>query len=254
MKDPRQQARGAGGVTRRDALLLLGAAVLPVPAGAQFVPRKPSCVLTPEQMEGPYFSDLRLNRADIRTDPTDGSVKPGVPLTLILHAYATGGAECTPIPGAIVDVWHCDAKGVYSDAADAGFDTRGKKFLRGYQTTDANGRVEFLTIYPGWYPGRAVHIHFKVRITPASQRAVEVTSQLYFPDLLTDAIHARPPYTSAGKGRQRNEDDGLYRHGGRQLMLDVEKQGQGYVASFDIGIQMATQEGPIKESGSRGSR
>lgn len=237
-RDAVQDNAVTGGVTRRDAILLLGAAMLSVPSAAQFLPRKPTCVLTPEQTEGPYFSDLRLNRSDIRSDPADGSAKPGVPLALTLHTYAASPKGCTPIVGAVVDIWHCDASGVYSDAQDATFDTRGKKFLRGYQVSDADGVVQFLTIYPGWYPGRAVHIHFKVRMETSSQRHVEVTSQLYFPDLLTDEIHARPPYAGGGRRRQRNEEDGLYRRGGRQLMLDVTKQGQGYAGSFDIGIEM----------------
>lgn len=227
----------ATGVTRREVLLILGATLLTGPAAAQFIPKKPTCMLTPEQTEGPYFSDLRLNRSDIRTDPGDGSVKPGIPLTVALHVYSVSGNDCSPLSGAIVDIWHCDASGVYSDAVDAAFDTRGKNFLRGYQITDADGMVQFLTIYPGWYPGRAVHIHFKVRARTASQQNVEVTSQLYFPDLLTDAIHARSPYTSTGK-RQRNEDDGIFRRGGKHLLLDVTKQGQGYAGAFDVGIQM----------------
>lgn len=231
------------GINRREALLMLGAALLARPAAAQFVPAqfipaKPACVLTPEQTEGPYFSDLRLQRSDIRSDPSDGSIKPGMPLTLILRVHAVTDGRCTPVPGAVVDIWHCDANGVYSDAVDASFDTRGKKFLRGYQMTDAAGAVQFLTIYPGWYPGRAVHIHFKVRVPAASGRTLEVTSQLYFPDLLTDAIHALQPYTGTGRQRTRNEDDGLFRRGGRQLMLDVTKQGQGYLGTFDIGIRM----------------
>lgn len=226
------------GVSRRDAILMLGAAMLATPAIAQFTPPKPTCVLTPEQTEGPYFSDLRLNRSDIRADPDDGSVKPGVPLTLRLHVYAAAGGACRPVPGAVVDIWHCDATGVYSDAADGNFDTRGKKFLRGYQVTEHDGAVEFLTIYPGAYPGRAVHIHFKVRVPVQQQQELEVTSQLYFPDVLTDAIHARAPYAGSVRRRVRNEEDGLYRRGGRQLMLDVAKQGQGYVGTFDIGIEM----------------
>lgn len=226
------------GITRRDVILIIGASVFTKPSMAQFVPGRPTCLLTPEQMEGPYFSDLRMNRSDIRSDPTDGTVRTGVPLTLRLHAYAAASGACKPLAGAVIDIWHCDAAGVYSDAADARFDTRGKKFLRGYQVTDKNGAVEFLTIYPGWYPGRAVHIHFKVRVPVPQQGELEVTSQLYFPDLLTDQIHAHAPYTGGARRRQRNEDDGLYRHGGKQLMLDVEKQGQGYRASFDIGIDM----------------
>ncbi len=86
--------------------------------------------------------------------------------------------------GAIVDIWHCDAAGVYSDATDPGFNTVGKKFLRGYQVTDANGGVQFTTIYPGWYRGRTVHIHFKVRAKAKSGQSYEFTSQLYFDDAI----------------------------------------------------------------------
>ena len=195
----------------------------------------PACVLTPAQTEGPYFVDERLERSDIRADPATGTVKPGALLTLEMAIFAVDGARCVPAANAIVDVWHCDATGVYSDANDMSFSTRGSKFLRGYQVADANGRVRFTTIYPGAYPGRAVHIHFKVRTKPRG----EFTSQLYFDDALTDRVHANAPYAGAADGaRTRNARDGLYRRGGPELQLDVVGDGSGYRARYDVGIRV----------------
>ena len=227
------------GVSRREALLLLGASVLAIPAAAQSSAARPACIVTPQQTEGPYFSDFLLNRSDIRSDPTDGSVKSGLPLALALRVHAVDNERCTPLPGAIVDVWHCDAAGVYSDAVDSSFNTRGKKFLRGYQVTDANGAARFTTIYPGWYPGRTVHVHFKVRTKARSGRDMEFTSQLYFPDSITERVHAKAPYARPGRHGQSNESDGLFRRDGRLLMLDLADASGGYAASFDIGIALA---------------
>lgn len=195
----------------------------------------PACVLTPEQTEGPYFVDERLERADIRTDPSDGSVRAGTPLALALRISALGDARCRPMGGAIVDVWHCDAAGAYSDANDANLRTRGAKFLRGYQVTDREGRVRFMTIYPGAYRGRAVHIHFKVR-APGSAKT-QFTSQLYFDDALTDRVHAADPYRRGMGRRTRNDEDGLFRAGGRSLLLDALPATQGYVAEYDVGVR-----------------
>jgi protocatechuate 3,4-dioxygenase beta subunit len=201
----------------------------------------PSCMVRPEQTEGPYFIDEKLNRSDIRSDPSDGAVKPGVALRLAFHVSRISGASCSPLSNAIVDVWQCDALGVYSDVRDsnAGFDTRGKKFLRGYQTTDVNGMAEFLTIYPGWYPGRTVHIHFKIRAEPSSRRGSEFTSQLYFDESITDEVHKRGPYNSKGPRSTTNDVDFGFRRGGKQLILTPTKDAQGYAARFDIGLQMS---------------
>lgn len=196
------------------------------------------CVVRPQQTEGPYFVDEKLNRSDIRSDPSDGSVKQGVRLRLVFHVSQIDSNSCTPLSGAAVDIWHCDALGVYSDVIDPNFSTVGKKFLRGYQVTDTNGNAEFVTIYPGWYPGRTVHIHFKIRTDLASQRSYEFTSQLYFDDSLTDRIHAQPPYTTKGQRTQRNDRDGIFRNGGEQLMLQLTKDGEGYVGIFDVGLQL----------------
>jgi protocatechuate 3,4-dioxygenase beta subunit len=118
----------------------------------------------------PYFVDNQLNRSDIRIDPSDGSVKEGAPLRLAFQVSDVSANACSPLAGAQVDVWHCDALGVYSGVSDPGFDTSGQLWLRGYQVTDESGYCEFTTIYPGWYSGRAVHIHFKIRTDPYSNQ------------------------------------------------------------------------------------
>jgi protocatechuate 3,4-dioxygenase beta subunit len=199
----------------------------------------PACVVSPQQTEGPYFVDEKLNRSDIRFDPTDRSVKAGVPLQLRLHISQVGSNGCTPLAGAIVDIWHCDALGVYSDVTDRSFNTVGKKFLRGYQVTNAQGNVQFTTIYPGWYPGRTVHIHFKVRANGTSRQNYEFTSQLYFDDAISDRVYSQAPYASKGQRTTRNADDRIFAGGGEQMLLKLTRNGQGYAATFDVGLRIA---------------
>jgi protocatechuate 3,4-dioxygenase beta subunit len=184
--------------------------------------------------EGPYFVDEKLNRSDVRSDPSDGSARPGIPLRLAFRVSQLGSAACAPLAGALVDIWHCDALGVYSDVEQA----KGKKFLRGYQVTDANGLAQFTTIYPGWYQGRATHIHFKIRNDPASQPGFEFTSQLFFDDALNDRVYTQPPYAARGPNTMRNAQDGIYQGGGDQLLLQPAQDADGYAAAFDIGLQM----------------
>ena len=199
----------------------------------------PGCAVRPEQTEGPYFVDEKLHRSDIRVDPSDKSIKPGVPLRLEFQVSRIAGAACTPLGGAMVDVWHCDAAGVYSDVRDGQFDSRGKKFLRGYQQTNANGAAEFLTIHPGWYEGRAVHIHFKIRSAAQGARAQEFTSQLYFDESVNDQIFKQAPYNSKRGRRVMNDADFIFRRGGKDLLLTPVKNLQGYTAKFDIGLQIS---------------
>jgi protocatechuate 3,4-dioxygenase beta subunit len=137
-----------------------------------------------------------------------------------------------------VDIWHCDAQGIYSDVQDPGFNTIGQKFLRGYQITDARGEARFVTVYPGWYPGRTVHIHVKIRTAPVTQRSFEFTSQLYFDDVLTDRVHAAPPYAANGPRTARNQHDWIFRRGGDQLLLAPKITTDGYAATFAIGLQL----------------
>ena len=197
----------------------------------------PGCVVRPAQTEGPYFVDEKRNRSDIRIDPSDKSVKTGVPLRLEFQVSRIAGDACAPLSGAMVDVWHCDAAGVYSDVRDGRFDSRGKKFLRGYQQTNATGNAEFLTIYPGWYEGRAVHIHFKIRDAAQGTRAQEFTSQLYFDESVSDRIFQQPPYNSKRGRRVMNDSDFLFRRGGKELLVTPVKNSDGYTTKFDIGLQ-----------------
>jgi len=229
-------------LTRREALSILGAAagvriIGSIAQASPAVPELPRCVGRPEQTEGPYFLDTKLNRSDIRFEPLDGSAIDGVPLLLEFRASQITLQGCTPLPGAVVDLWHCDPFGVYSGVQDPRFDTTGKTFLRGYQVTDDAGTARFATIYPGWYPGRTVHMHFKIRINPETQGSYEFTSQLYFDDSISDLVYRRSPYSSRGLRAMRNQDDGIFKVGGDQLMLALIKHGQGYAATFDIGLQ-----------------
>jgi len=154
------------------------------------------------------------------------------------HRHDGGARGCAPLAGAVVDLWHCDARGYYSGVQDRSFSTTGKRFLRGYQVTDSAGTAKFSTIYPGWYPGRTVHIHFKIRTDPASKAGHAFTSQLYFDDSLTDHVYTLPPYSSRGRRMLRNEEDFIFRTGGKQLMLVLDKNGPGYTSTFDIGLQL----------------
>ncbi len=183
----------------------------------------PICILTPEQMEGPFYLDDELVRADI----TEGLPGSSMALTLtIVDAEA-----CTPIPDAAVDVWHTDALGRYSGFASGGGgdDTT---FMRGSQTTDASGVVAFTTIYPGWYEGRSVHIHVKVHVGGE----VVHTGQLYFDDALTDDVHAHAPYDEHEGERTSNAQDAIYRSGGLESTLDVVGSGGALDASITLGV------------------
>jgi Dioxygenase len=237
---------------RSTATALLVGCLPKKPGIAQSSQAIPACTVRPQQTEGPYFIDEKLNRSDIRSDSASGSIKAGVLLQLKLRVTQVSDPSrvtrsdpsrvtrrdriCTPIAGAIVDIWHCDADGVYSDVADPRFDTKGQNFLRGYQITDADGRVQFLTIYPGWYQGRTVHIHFKIR-TAAAQQNNEFTSQLYLEDAITDRVHAQSPYAKKGQRSIKNDQDGIFQQGGTQLLLSTSQVNPGYAATFEIGLQ-----------------
>jgi protocatechuate 3,4-dioxygenase beta subunit len=245
-------------LTRRELVALLGMSGLaavsdPLFAQAPAGTVVPGCVVQPQQTEGPYFVDTMLNRSDIRTDPVNGAVKPGVPLRIAFAVSHIGpDGKCTALPGAQVDIWQCDATGVYSGVQDRSFNTVGQKFLRGHQITDARGAASFVTVYPGWYPGRAVHIHFKIRTTPAAQQGYEFTSQLYFDEALTDRVFTREPYSGHTGQRTRNETDGIFRNGGKELMLPVTDSADGYAGTFSLALHPGQPGAP--SGGRRGRR
>jgi len=195
------------------------------------------CVAKPEMTEGPYFVDEGLNRSDIRIDTADGSLVDGTKLTLNLDVLQLTDGLCTPLPGAVVDIWHCDAYGVYSD--EAANDSVGKTFLRGYQVSNAAGRVRFVTILPGWYRGRTVHIHLKIRTTGTDGNPYEFTSQLFLTDEFQAAYLATDPYAGQGTQDTTNETDGIYGDVGDQMLLAPRRQGGGWVAGFCVGLDLS---------------
>ncbi len=188
-----------------------------------------SCVLTPEQMEGPYFFDTGLLRRDI----TEGAL--GLPLRLEVWLASVVGGACTPLAGVVVETWHADADGVYSgyDVAAGNLrDATGETFLRGYQVSDDRGRVEFSTIYPGWYPIRTTHIHLTVRLNSTQQ----ITTQIYFPESINDIVMAQAPYDARGPRPTTNANDRMPLSELADLTCDVAKRGRGYRASFSFGV------------------
>lgn len=233
-------------LSRRQVVTLLGTTGALWLTGDGLIPRRlfageaeSACIVRPEQMEGPYFVDARLHRSDIRSDPASGQIKQGTPLTLTFQVMRLNAGNCGPLPDAQVDIWHCDATGVYSDVQDPWFNTTGQKFLRGHQITDARGKVRFITIYPGWYPGRTVHLHFKIRTNPSASRSFDFTSQLYFDDDITDRVYATQPYAARGPRTTRNRQDWIFRRGGDRLMLAPTIELDGYSAKFLIALQLS---------------
>jgi protocatechuate 3,4-dioxygenase beta subunit len=180
-----------------------------------------TCVLAPEQTEGPYY----ISGEKFRRDITEG--RPGVPL--LLRLKVVDASTCRPIKGAAVDIWHADALGVYSGF---GAGSRSRTFMRGIQRTDRNGLTRFRSAYPGWYQGRTVHIHVKVHV----RGNVVHTGQLYFPDRVTDKVFRRRPYSRRPHRTTRNATDFVFAQGGRRSMLSLRKVGSAYVGSITMGV------------------
>jgi protocatechuate 3,4-dioxygenase beta subunit len=181
-----------------------------------------ACAVSPQETIGPYPSLADFFRSDIREG------RSGLPVTLTITVVNVNNG-CAPVSGAAVDVWQCDAAGDYSQYGS----TRAETFLRGIQTTDANGRVTFTTIYPGWYQGRATHIHVEVTINGQS---VKVT-QMAFPDSVTAAVYTTGVYTSRGQNPTTNASDGIFRDSlSEELATVAGDTTSGYRATFQVGI------------------
>jgi len=149
--------------------------------------------------------------------------RTGVPLELTV---ALRWADSTPVVGATVDVWHCDALGRYSGFSSPG-PADGEHFLRGRQLTDRDGRCRFRTIYPGWYGGRTVHIHLIADLGDH-----RLTSQLFFPESMSDDVLSRPPYAARPDRDTRNTGDEIFAHHGNETVLTITADGDGYRASI----------------------
>lgn len=181
-----------------------------------------TCAVTPTETAGPYPSLVDLFRSDIR------ETKAGTPLTLTIKVV-NAGSNCAPVPGAAVEIWQCDAVGNYSSYGSQ----TGQTYLRGIQTTNANGEVTFTTIYPGWYQGRATHIHAEVTI---GGRSIKVT-QIAFPESINNTVHATGVYASRGSNPTTNLQDGIFADSlSAELVTPVGSPVSGYTAAFQIGI------------------
>jgi len=226
-------------LSRRAALAAIGAA-----AGAALVygcggdsPTSPSttgttttttgsantvCAVTPTETVGPFPSRIDLFRSDIRES------KPGTMLTLTIKVVNVNSA-CAPVPNAQVEIWHVDAAGDYSQYGSQTAAT----FLRGIQTTNANGEVTFTTIYPGWYQGRATHIHAEVTL---NGRSIKVT-QIAFPEAVNNTVHTAGVYASRGTNPLSNQSDGIFADSlTSELVTPTGNPSAGYVAAFQIAL------------------
>ncbi len=222
--------RGFLGLISASAAGLLqtkAAQAAPEPAGSEA-----ACILTPQAEEGPFYADPKL----VRSDVTEG--RPGVPLSLKLRVIEAG--PCTAIKGARVDIWHCDAQGLYSAFPGQGdghnIDASSKTFLRGTQVTDDAGWVTFNTIYPGWYDGRTAHIHFKVFLDEKSV----LTGQTFFPDALNEFIYTNvPDYKERARQRRIiNVNDAVIERADpeHRAFCAVKEERDRYVATLTLGV------------------
>ena len=197
--------------------------------------KQPACFLSPYKDDDPYFLDARLFRSDIRSNPSDGVLQAGAPLRLTIHIMRADG-ERDPVEGALVDIWQCNAHGMYSGVHD--YRTVGKMYLRGCQTTDATGEVRFTTIIPGFYWNRTVHIHFKIRLFDERNDGYEFTSQLFFDQDFVEELHrTRIPYSLRGEPSVKNDEDDIYRERGADLSLALAADDRdGYSGSIALGL------------------
>ena len=234
--------------TRRRVLLMGAAALAGLGAsfeGKAFAQKADSVILTPQETEGPFWIDEKLKRADIRLDPTTKILQKGLPLTLNVKVSQLNKGVISPLSGALVDLWHCNATGQYSDVQG----TSGQKFLRGYQITDDKGQVQFTTIYPGWYRGRTVHIHARVRTVANGKTTHDFTTQFYFDDAVTTHVYKQAPYSANTSRDMFNKTDDIYnspardgsatRASGELLMLKLVEDSRHAIGTFDMLLDVA---------------
>lgn len=206
----------------------------------------PHVVASPQMTEGPFFVDEKLNRSDLVAGTKRKSVVDGIPLQLGFSVMSLIDGKLLPLKGAHVDVWQADVIGIYSDESNQmnHEDTSNQRWLRGYQVTDAAGRVSFRTIFPGWYRGRTPHIHFKIRAYSAKDLVTaEFTSQVFFKDADSANIYAKEPYRSAGPRDTDNSSDNIFNErqydgstAGSHMLLDLRSASKGYASNFNVAL------------------
>jgi protocatechuate 3,4-dioxygenase beta subunit len=230
-----ERMKGSRLLTRREALGAVGAAGAAFAFGCGDSPTSPSstaattttstnatCAVTPTETIGPFPSLVDLFRSDIREG------KSGTLLTLTLRVVNVNGG-CAAVPNANVEIWHVDAAGDYSQYGTQTTQT----FLRGIQTTNSNGEVTFTTIYPGWYQGRATHIHVEVTLAGRSVKA----TQIAFPESINNTVHASGVYASRGTNPMSNLSDGIFSDSlSSEIVTPSGSAGSGYTASFQVAI------------------
>jgi len=202
-----------------------------------------ACSESLEGEEGPYFVDdsaTGYERSNILSNLDGTSTQTGVPLTLTLYVYDAGNA-CAAMQNVQVDIWQCNASGVYS--AESSESTSSESWLRGYQLTDSTGKVQFTTIIPGWYSGRTNHIHLRLRSTYNSGDTDGTnTMQLFFDQTLIDTLETSvSPYSSEGTNPTTNATDRVYstEEDGTTLMSLVGSTAAGYTATASIYLPIA---------------
>jgi protocatechuate 3,4-dioxygenase beta subunit len=222
-------------LTRREALGVVGAAGAAVAFGCGDSPTRPStaatttttssnaaCVVTPTETVGPYPSKVDLFRSDIREG------RSGTLLALTIRVVNVSNG-CAAVPNANVEIWHVDAAGDYSQYGTQTTQT----FLRGIQTSSSNGEVTFTTVYPGWYQGRATHIHVEVTV---GGRSIKVT-QIAFPESINNDVHTNGVYASRGVNPMSNLSDGIFSDSlSSELVTPAGSVGGGYAATFQVAI------------------
>jgi len=243
-------------MARRRALALLGGAGLTAIGSQTSQLARAASIMcstsTPQVTEGPYWVDEKLFRSDVRSDPSTGVVQSGVPLSLTITVIDSATGSCVPLTGAWADIWHCNAVGIYSDESSYNpgggtgvVTTTGQRFLRGYQITDSNGQVQFTTIYPGWYMGRTIHIHVRIRTWSDSSDTATLSNyvtQIFFDDAITNLVLANSTYARTTARDTTNSNDGVYNGAtNKELMLaTLTESGSGYAATITIDASLLT--------------
>jgi protocatechuate 3,4-dioxygenase beta subunit len=223
-------------LNRREALSAMGAASAALAFGCGTSPTSPTdttttttstnaaCAVTPSETVGPYPSLVSIVRSDIRES------KPGTTLTLTVKVVNVN-AGCAAVANANVEIWQCDATGNYSEYGSQTSQT----YLRGIQTTNSNGEVTFVTIYPGWYQGRATHIHVEVKTGGVSRKV----TQIAFPESVNNAVYGTGVYASRGSNPMSNLSDGIFTDSlSAELVTPVGEPATGYSATCQVGISI----------------